>query len=160
MTEESEDAFAFNGSYTGDNYGLSITYSSIEDGAAVEKEDTSTAFNGYFTPEGEGLPSISVGYEVGENASEAAATDEVTSFFVGLQWDEVGPGSLGLAAGHSSTAEGSDEEYMYEAFYSYPVNDGMTITPVIYTKESATAGQDDATGFLVKTSFSLSLIHI
>ena len=160
MTDESTDTIAVNGSYTGSNYGVSITYASVEDGVGVtnnmgaEKEDTYTAFNGYFTPEGEGLPSISVGYEVGDDASAAAASDEKTSFFVGLQWDEVGPGSLGVAMGHSNTVESSDEEYMYEAYYSYPINDGMTITPVIYTKESATSGQDDASGFLVKTSFS------
>ena len=160
MNDESTDTIAFNGSYTGSNYGVSITYASIEDGVGVannmaaEKEDTYTAFNGYYTPEGEGLPSISVGYEVGDDASAGAATDEKTSFFVGLQWDEVGPGSLGVAMGHSNTAESSDEEYMYEAYYSYAINDGMTITPVIYTKESATSGQDDASGFIVKTSFS------
>jgi hypothetical protein len=156
MTEESLDKYALNGSYTGSNYGLSITYATIEDGVlATSKEDNYTAFNGYYTPEGEGLPSISVGYEVGDDASAATTADEITSFFVGLQWDEAfGPGSLGLAAGHSSTAENADEEYMYEAYYSYPVNDGMTITPVIYTKESNISGQDDATGVMVKTSFS------
>jgi hypothetical protein len=160
MTQESQDSYALNASYTGSNYGLSYTYSSVEDGVlATSKEDSYSAFNGYFTPEGEGLPSISVGYEVGDDASAAAAADEITSFFVGLQWDEVGPGSLGLAAGHSSTAENADEEYMYEAYYSYPVNDGMTITPVIYTKESSTSGQDDATGFLVKTSSAWSKSH-
>ena len=155
MTEESKDTYALNGSYTGSNYGLSVTYSSIEDGVlSTSKEDTYTAFNGYFTPDGEGLPSISVGYEVGDDASAAASADEITSFFVGLQWDEVGPGSLGLAAGHSNTAEGADEAYMYEAYYSYSVNDGMTITPVIFTKENVTAGVDDSTGLMVKTSFS------
>jgi len=154
MTEESTDAYALNGSYTGSNYGLSVTYSSTEDGETDEKEDTYTAFNGYYSPEAEGFPSISVGYEVGDDASAAVGADEITSFFVGLQWDEVGPGSFGVAAGHSSTAENADEEYMYEAYYSYPVNDAMTITPVVYTKESSTAGTDDTTGLLVKTSFS------
>ena len=154
MTQEQLDKYALNGSYTGSNYGLSVTYSSVEDGVlTTSKEDTYTAFNGYFTPDGEGLPSISVGYEVGDDASKATL-DEITSFFIGLQWDEVGPGSLGVAMGHSDTVEGVEEEYMYEAYYSYPVNDGMTITPVIYVKESATAGQEDATGLLVKTSFS------
>ena len=42
---------------------------------------------------------------------------------------------------------------MYEAFYSYDVNDGMTITPLIYTKE-AKVGAQDSTGVMVKTSFS------
>ena len=40
---------------------------------------------------------------------------------------------------------------MYEAFYSYPMNDGMTITPVVFIKE--TSGTDE-TGLMVKTSFS------
>ncbi len=151
MTEESLDKYAFNAAYGGDNYGVSVTYGNIEDGA--DGNDTYTAFNGYYTPDGEGLPSISVGYEIGDDDSKATK-EEITSFFVGLQWDEVGPGSAGLALGHSDTAEGDEEEYMYEAYYSYPVNDGMTITPVVYIKESATAGQDDATGVMVKTSFS------
>ena len=154
MTEESKDAYALNGSYTGSNYGVSITYSSVEDGVlSTSKEDTYTAFNAYYTPDSENLPSVSVGYEMGDDASKSSL-DEITSFFVGLQWDEVGPGSLGLAAGHSNTAEGTEEAYMYEAYYSYAVNDGMTITPVVYTKENVTAGVDDTTGFLVKTSFS------
>ena len=150
MTEESTDSIAINGSYTGSNYGVSITYATVEDGT---EEDTFTAFNGFYSPEGEGLPSISIGYEIGEDGN-VTTEDEITSFFVGLQWDEIGPGSAGLALGHSNTAESSDEEYMYEAYYSYPVNDSMTITPVVYVKESATSGQDDATGVLVKTSFS------
>jgi len=154
MTEESLDKYALNGAYTGSNYGVSVTYASVEDGVlSTSKEDTYTAFNGYYTPDGEGLPSISVGYEIGDDASKTSE-DEITSFFVGLQWDEVGPGSLGLALGHSDTVEGAEEEYMYEAYYSYPINDGMTITPVVYVKESATTGQDDATGVIVKTSFS------
>ena len=56
--------------------------------------------------------------------------------------------------GHSSTVEGTDEAYMYEAYYSYDINDGMSITPLIFTKDNATAGLDDTTGVMVKTSFS------
>ena len=161
LSEESTDSYALNGSYTGSNYGISVTYASIEDAGhdsatdndAVEEEDTYVAFNAYYTPDVEGFPSISVGYEVGDDGS-LAEDEDITSFFVGLQWDEMGPGSLGMAMGHSNTTENVDEEYMYEVYYSYPVNDSMTITPVIYVQETNTAGQDDATGLLVKTSFS------
>ena len=162
LSEESTDSYALNGSYTGSNYGISVTYASIEDGAHdaadsanedVEEEDTYIAFNAYYTPDVEGFPSVSVGYEVGDDGS-LAEDEDITSFFVGLQWDEMGPGSLGVAMGHSNTTENVDEEYMYEVYYSYPVNDSMTITPVIYVQETNTAGQDDATGLLVKTSFS------
>ena len=157
MTEETLDAYGLNAAYTGDNYGLSATYGLIEstagDPAALDdEEDSYLALNAYYTPDGN-LPSVSIGYEIGDDGSKTSL-EEITSFFLGLQWDEVGPGSAGLAMGHSSTVEGAEEEYMYEAYYSYPVNDGMTITPVVYIKESATSGQDDATGVLVKTSFS------
>ena len=43
---------------------------------------------------------------------------------------------------------------MYEVYYSYAVNDGMTITPLIYTVEGADAADEDETGIMVKTSFS------
>jgi len=157
FTDESADDYAFNAAYTADSYGVSLTYAVVEAttaaGVLTGEENTYTAVNAYYTPEGS-LPSISVGYEIGDLGGEAATVDESTSFFVGLTWDEVGPGSAGIALGHSSTVEGSDEEYQYEAYYSYPVNDGMTITPLIYTKDNATSGLDDTTGVMVKTSFS------
>ena len=52
---------------------------------------------------------------------------------------------------NGNIVEDADEYYIYEASYAYPINDGMTITPGIYTAESA-AG--DVTGVIVKTSFS------
>ena len=42
---------------------------------------------------------------------------------------------------------------MLFTFYSYEINDGVTITPMIYTKDTV-AGKPDTTGVLVKTSFS------
>ena len=150
LTEESLDGIALNAAYTGEDFGVSLTYSSVE--TSITEEDTATAFNAYYTPEG--LPSISVGYETVDIGGAAATEDEKESVFAGLTWDEVGPGSLGVALGYSNIVEGSDEEYMYEAYYSYPVNDGMTITPLVFVKENATAGQDDTTGVMVKSSFS------
>ena len=157
LTDESADAYALNAAYTADSYGVSVTYGVVEganaSGVPTQEENTYTALNAYYTPEG-ALPSISVGYEVGDLGGEAKSADEVTSFMIGLSWDEVGPGSAGLALGHSGTIENADEEYQYEAYYSYPVNDGMTITPLIFTKDNATSGADDTTGVMVKTSFS------
>ena len=43
---------------------------------------------------------------------------------------------------------------MYEAYYSYPLNDGMTITPLVFVKEKTAEGVPDQTGVMVKTSFS------
>ena len=153
FTDESEDDYAFNAAYTADSYGASITYAVVEN-TALTNENTYTAFNAYYAPDAEYFPSISVGYETGDLGGEASTADESTSFFVGLTWDEVGPGSAGVAMGHSSTIEGNDEAYQYEAYYSYPVNDGMTITPLVFTKDVIDANTDDTTGVMVKTSFS------
>jgi hypothetical protein len=150
MTKEGADAYGLNVMYTADTYGVSVTYGMTEDANGLD--DSYTALNGYWSPDG--FPSVSVGYEVGDDGSAAATADELTSYFVGLQWDEVGPGTLGIAAGTSTpTIEGGSELLMYEAFYSYSVNDGMTVTPLVYMKETA-AGSDDKTGVMVKTSFS------
>ena len=150
LTKESSDAYALNAAYTGDTYGVSLTYANIEDNSGVD--DSFTGINAYWTPDG--FPSISVGYEVGDDGSAATTADELTSYFVGLQWDEVGPGTLGAAIGTKTpTVESNDELLMYEAFYSYPINDGMTLTPLVFIKEFAT-GTDDETGVMVKTSFS------
>ena len=161
LSKEGADAFGGQLTYTGDSYGLSATYANIEsntDGttnttALADSDVTYWALNGYWTPSESGsLPSISVGYETGD--SEAASTKDTSTFFVGIQWDEVGPGTFGAAMGTTGhISDGATEYYMYEAFYSYPVNDGMTITPVVYVKELASPSSDE-TGVMVKTSFS------
>ena len=158
LTKEGADAFGAQLTYTADSYGASVTYANIEStttgGAVIAGEDvTYWALNGYWTPSESGsMPSISVGYEMGD--PEKAGAKDTTQYFVGLQWDEIGPGTFGVALGTDGAfAEDATEYMMYEAFYSYPVNDGMTITPLIYVREND-ATKEDQTGILVKTSFS------
>ena len=158
--EEGIDAYGVNVAYAGDNYGISFTYGAQEDGASIPASqdnmgvDTFYALNAYYTPEGS-LPSISAGYEIGEDESVVGDNDGLSNFFVGLQWDEVGAGTLGVAMGtRVNTVEDTDAQYMYEAFYSYPINDGMTITPLVFVQDVSTANTDDITGVMVKTSFA------
>ena len=151
-TDENNDSYALNAAYTGDNYGVSVTYANIEDG---EVNDTYTAFNGYYSFDN-GL-NISAGYEIGDLDSEPAIEDEAEAFFVGIN-GEVGPGELGAALGTYGVQEEANgsipDRMMYEVYYSYAVNDGMTITPLIYTVEGVDDADSDETGIMVKTSFS------
>ena len=150
--KEEDDAYAVNLAYTADSYGLSLTYANVEDGV---DNDTYTALNGYYSFDN-GI-NVSAGYEFGSMDNATAAADETESFFIGVN-GEVGPGELGAAIGTYGTMKEASsvmpERLMYEAYYSYPVNDGMTITPLIYIKEQATVGTPDQTGVMVKTSFS------
>ena len=151
-TDETDDSYALNAAYAGDNYGVSVTYANIEEG---NDNDTYTALNGYYSFDN-GL-SISAGYEIGDLDNEGANSDETESYFIGLN-GEVGPGELGAAIGTYSTMIESGgvlpERMMYEAYYAYPVNDGMTITPLIYSVEAENDADTDETGIMVKTSFS------
>ena len=151
-TDETNDSYALNAAYTGDNYGVSITYANVE---LVNDNDTYTALNGYYSFDN-GL-NISAGYEIGDLDNAVAANDETEAYFVGVN-GEVGPGELGAALGTvgiQTEANGSiPDRMMYEVYYSYAVNDGMTITPLIYTVEGVDDADSDETGIMVKTSFS------
>ena len=85
----------------------------------------------------------------------AASADETSNYFVGLQWDELGQGTLGASVGSKSpTSENNDAEKMYEVFYSYNYADGITVTPLMFVKENAAANTNDETGIFLKTTFS------
>ena len=148
MTDASLDYFGGQLSYAADSYGISATYASRE--TSTTAETVYWGFNGYWTPSESGsMPSISVGYELGDPSTDGAKDTSQT--FVGLQWDELGAGTLGVAYGsNGAIAEDATEYGMYEVFYSYPVNDFMTITPAAYVAEGVT----DETGIMVKTSFA------
>ena len=151
MTDENDDGYGLNAAYLTDSYGASITYGIVED---VADNDTYIAFNGYYSFDN-GL-NISAGYEIGDLDNAAATEDETEAYFLGINGD-VGPGELGAAMGTNGSmteASGSiPDQMMYEIYYSYAVNDAMTVTPLIYTVEAGSATAMDETGFMVKTTF-------
>ena len=155
-TNGNDDSYALNLAYTADSYGVSITYANVEDSTGTtDDNDTYTALNAYYSFDN-GL-NISAGYEVGDLDNAAAAADETEAYFIGLN-GEVGPGELGAAIGtYGKMVEASGvipERMMYEMYYSYALNDGMTITPLIYSVEGVDNADEDETGIMVKTSFS------
>ncbi len=144
FTKESSDVYGVQTAYNTDSFGVSVSYALTE-----QNETADTSFfgvNAYYSLDGG--PSISVGFE----SEDPDATAEETGYFVGLTWDDFGPGSLSIGmATQENYRDNQTELYQYEAAYAYEVNDGMTITPGVFIKEGANA---DETGFVVKTSFS------
>ena len=138
---DAEDVYGLNAAYSADNYGVALAYVTADGGAAAET--TTWGLQGYYTFD---LASLSVGYET----QETGGTDS-DGYFVGLTFPEVGAGSVNVAAATTGLiAETADETMVYEASYSYPVNDSMTITPGVFIVEDTT----DDTGVAVKASFS------
>ncbi len=140
---DAADAFGINAAYSADSWGAALAYGSDDNGTG--EDITAWGFNGYYTFD---LASISAGYET----AETGGTDS-SGYFVGLTFPEVGPGSVNIAAATTGLfADDATETLIYEASYSYALNDGMTITPGVFITE--VDGGDDLTGIAVKTSFS------
>jgi hypothetical protein len=138
------DLFGLNAAYTADSYGVAVAYASDDAGSGTDST-TYWGLNGYYTFD---LASLSVGFETSDDG-----TTEKSGYFVGLSFPEVGPGTANIAAATTGLfADSETETLVYEASYSYALNDGMTITPGIFIKE--VDGADDQTGVAVKTSFS------
>ena len=139
LTKEGADVYALQTAYATDSYGVSLSY-------ADDDTDTFWGLNASYTFEDSALPTISVGYET----QDVAAGGEKDQIFVGLTFPEVGAGSFSVGMNTIALTEDADPDYYYyEASYSYPVNDGMTITPGAFIKEGT-----DETGVVVSTSFS------
>jgi len=140
---DSADAIGLNAAYSTDSYGVAVAY--VSDDGGTSTDTTYWGLNGYYTFD---LASFSAGFETSDDG-----TTEKDGYFVGLSFPEVGPGTANIAAATTGLFADSDTETLvYEASYSYPFNDGMTITPGIFIKE--VDGADDLTGVAVKTSFS------
>jgi len=137
LTEEGADVYGLEAAYTADSWGVSVAY-------ADDESSTYWGINGMYAFD---FATLSAGVE-----SEDSGSATAEGFFVGLSFPEVGAGSFDIGMGTTGNFSDTDTEtYIYEASYSYPLNDGMTITPGVFVTE--TAGEDD-TGFVVTTSFS------
>ena len=140
---DSADALGLNAAYSTDTYGVALAY--VTDDGGTSTDTQYWGLNGYYTFD---LASLSVGYETSDDG-----TTEKSGYFVGLSFPEVGPGTANIAAATTGLfADSETETLVYEASYSYALNDGMTITPGIFIQE--VDGADDLTGVAVKTSFS------
>ena len=111
-----------------DNYGVAVAYVTNDKAAAAET--TYWGVNAFYKLFD--LASISVGVET----EETSGVDK-SGYFVGLTFPEVGPGSVNVGLATQANYKDSEglELLIYEASYSYPINDGMTITPGVYIQE-------------------------
>ena len=159
LSKNGADAFGGQIAYTGGSYGVSLSWANIDNHSAANVRSSgatqSTALNAYYTPDLPNFPSLSAGFESNHDDSVTGTTnDETSHYFFGVQWDELGDGTLGAAIGSKEpTAENADALTMYEVFYSYNYADGITITPLIYSKDNSGTTASE-TGIVVKTEFS------
>ena len=98
------------------------------------------------------IPSISTGYS---SYDPESSSTEIEGWYVGLEWSDVfiDGNSLGYAIGSAPNTGSSDDNTIWELFYSMPVTDNITITPAIFGADADAAADADSFGGLVKTTF-------
>ena len=162
LTNEDEYKWDTMLAYTKDQYHVSLTvsqqhedwgsfsYYGTDAAVAVDEDSNATAYaaRAYWRPEesGTATPEISVGYDILNYEGQAGANKvkEATSYFVGLGWPDMFQDSdyVGIGFGQplktTETVTGdaaADEDlspFMWEATYSFKVNDSITMIPAIF----------------------------
>ena len=119
-------------------------------------DSTNHGLRAYWRPDdsGSAMPEISAGYDVSTVGGQDADTD---AFFVGLTWKDSfqADDKIGIAFGQPQTADTDPvDPFAWEAYYSFKVNDSVTMTPAIFGSNDRTGGGlEDVTGYVLQTTF-------
>ena len=168
LTDEAKTNWSTQVGYTTDQYHVSLItalkyngwtdsyYTTKLGKARPDGNSTNYGLRAYWRPdtESQAVPEISGGYDTSTVEGSDADTD---AFFVGLTWKDTfqADDKIGLALGQPQTADTDTvEPFTWEAYYSFKINDSISMTPAIFgaSDRTGTAGVD-LTGVVVQTTF-------
>jgi len=137
------------------------------DAKATKGDLTAYGLRAYWKPETTGaIPAVQLGYDFG--TYDEAVTDEaedISGWMIGLGWKDVfiDGNSAGVAVGSRLSASGyknnttkedvSEDNQVWEAYYTFKVNDGVSVTPAIFGGSDVEASDKDITGAVLLTEF-------
>ena len=133
---------------------------------------TSVGLRGWWRPDDAGtfVPSVSLGFDTTSYENATSATDNSSAYFMGLNWADIfqPDDKIGFAFGKPTTNEdetirtgssGGREEQggdplAFELYYSYKLNDSVTITPAVFGGIDRTGEKDhNHKGAVLETTF-------
>ena len=132
---------------------------------ASGSSETAVGLRAYWKPETTGaIPAVQLGYDTSSIDDNGTGNpDEASGWMVGLGWDDLlidgNRGGFAVGSRISATSfEGTgtdtlDDNSVWEAYYSFKVNDGVTITPAIFGGSDVEVAGKDITGAVVLTEF-------
>ena len=127
--------------------------------------ETAIGLRAYWKPDTTGaIPSVQVGYDVSTiDDAPTGYADEASGWMVGLGWDDllIDGNRAGLAFGSRVSAtsivgggsDPSEDNSVWEAYYSFKVNDGVTVTPAIFGSSDVEVEGKDISGGVILTEF-------
>jgi len=135
-SSEGTDIITSSVGYDDDNWGAGVIYTN-------DDVDNSLGLGVYYAPED--FPSISVSYDTLYDRDAVNSSD----FMIAIEhpW---GPGTASAAYQNRDTTGTNTSNY--EAYYNYPVTDGIAIQGGVFVEGNAT--QDDTVGYMVETFFT------
>ena len=160
-------ATAFKDGWDNDGYYQSAL-ATASPNIAADSNMTAYALRGYWKPESTGgMPEVQVGIDWAEIDGAASGEADATSgWMVGLGWKDLfmdgNRGGLAFGSRQSATSivgGGSDPEEdnsTWEAYYTFKVNDGVSVTPAIFGSTDVTNASGtvtDVDGVVLLTEF-------
>tara|TARA_X000001036_G_scaffold400964_1_gene405688 strand:- start:319 stop:1395 length:1077 start_codon:yes stop_codon:yes gene_type:complete len=126
---------------------------------------TAYGLRAYWKPETTGsIPDVQVGYDFA-SYDEAADTDaeDTAGWMIGLGWKDVfvdgnragfAYGSAQAATSYKGTGSDPEEDNTrWEAYYTFKVNDGVSVTPAVFGGSDIGAADNDVNGAVLLTEF-------
>ena len=168
LTNESKTSWATQVGLTKEQYAVSamvnLKYNGWSDsyftaGSAQTGNTTNYGLRAWWRPAetGTATPEVSLGYDYTTIADAADTVDSTDAYFVGLSWLDTfnADDRIGIAFGQPQTREDNTADpFMWEAYYSFKVNDSVTVTPTIFAASDANGSAgEDYTGAVIETQF-------
>jgi len=134
---------------------------------SLGSDETAIGLRGYWKPDEIGLvPEISLGVDMSSIDDQTAGSGRATStlgWMVGLGWKDlfVDGNRAGVAFGQrvhgtefeSTGSDPADDTFSWEAYYTFQVTDGISVTPSLFGNQEPGSDAKDNNGALVLTEF-------
>jgi len=133
---------------------------------ATKGDLTAYALRGYWKPDETGaIPEVQVGYDFGSYDDAVTGEAESTSgWMVGLGWKDlfIDGNRGGVALGsrqaatdykNANTVDPAEDNSVWEAYYTFKINDGVSVTPAIFGGTDVIENNKDISGAVVITEF-------
>ena len=173
LTEEAKTSWATQFGYTKPTYAasliLNMKYNGWTDsyyttplgkarpnsaGVADKGNSTNIGLRYWWRPDetGTATPSISLGYDT--SSTDASSNSSTNAYFVGLTWQDAftADDRVGVAFGQPQKREDeTTDPFAWEVYYSYKLNDSVTVTPAIFgasDRNGRNADPDQSEGLL------------
>ncbi len=127
--------------------------------------ETAIGLRAYWRPDTTGaIPEVQLGYDVSTiDDAPTGYADEASGWMVGLGWKDLlidgnrGGFAFGSRVSATSivggTSDPSEDNNVWEAYYSFKINDGVTVTPAVFGGSDVESEGKDVSGAVVLTEF-------